>query len=306
MAQNAFSLDACCDACANYPGCGAWTWINSSSLCYLKSNASNPVSSAGATTGTVVRSIAPAPLRTSKRGIAWFDSHSCSDLQNLKGISWLYNWGLLPDANLVPCMNQLGIEFVPLIWGSSGMGDLKTMLWANGKHFMGFNEPNFASQANLSPQQAAALWPQIEAVADAHNLKIGSPAAAPGGKPVMPADWLDQFFGNCTNCRVDYITTHVYECAAGGVEYWIGTLKKFNKPLWLTEFSCPAASKDVAVELKFMTDVLKYLDSEPAVERYSWFGTRVKPSDSGLGSQVSLFKVDDCGLSDLGKLYVPN
>lgn len=35
-----------------------------------------------------------------------------------------------------------------------------------------------ASQANLMPAHAAALWPQLEKVADKYGLRLGSPSAS--------------------------------------------------------------------------------------------------------------------------------
>ena len=43
---------------------------------------------------------------------------------------------------------------------------------------LGFNEPNHTEQSNMDAKYAAALWPQLEAVADEYGLRLGAPSAA--------------------------------------------------------------------------------------------------------------------------------
>ena len=43
--------------------------------------------------------------------------------------------------------------------------DLNFTIFGGAKHLLAFNEPNFYSQSNLTPMQAAKLWPTIEAIA---------------------------------------------------------------------------------------------------------------------------------------------
>jgi len=80
-------------------------------------------------------------------------------------------------------------------------------------------------------------------------------------------------------------------------------LKKYNLPIWLTEFACPAAKQPVSVEIEFMKAAITYLENEPSIERYAWFGTRLDPTDGWLGPQVDLLSDTSCALTDLGKLY---
>lgn len=39
-------------------------------------------------------------------------------------------------------------------------------------YLLTFNEPNFSDQSNMSPQQAADAWPQVEAVATKYPTHI--------------------------------------------------------------------------------------------------------------------------------------
>ncbi|CAN0554626.1 unnamed protein product, partial [Ectocarpus sp. 8 AP-2014] len=43
-------------------------------------------------------------------------------------------------------------------------------------YLLGFNEPNYGEQANLTPQEAADLWPQVRQQADDLGMELVSPA----------------------------------------------------------------------------------------------------------------------------------
>jgi hypothetical protein len=173
---------------------------------------------------------------------------------------------------------------------------------------LGFNEPNFYSQANLSAAQAAALWPRVEAIADARGLALVSPAVnycGGGCHDTNPFDYLDDFFAACSGCRVDYIGIHIYVgCNANGQNkaQWmidhINTYKsRFNKPFWLTEFACDDAA-NMDQQRNFMIDAVNYLENEPRIHRYAWFAGRANnvANSSLLGA--------DGVLTTLGQTYV--
>jgi len=310
----------CCSACSIYPGCNYWSYINDTKAgawfqrCFLKSTNTPKVTNKGTVAGTVGTKITPPALRPGKRGIAWFNSQSCSDLKLMTSVTWLYNWSPTPSIGVVNCMQQLGIEFVPMQWGGGGIADLAQVIYANTKHLLAFNEPNFKSQSNVLPADAARLWPQLQAIANKHNLKLSSPAAsACGPNPETecyggtwsPVPWFDAFFGNCTNCQVDFIATHIYTCDINELKTYLAALKKYNKPIWLSEFACPAAGKPDSFETDFMKQVLDLLENDPMIEKYAWFGTRLDPKDQWLGPQVDLLSDSSCALTPLGKLYNP-
>jgi hypothetical protein len=142
-----------------------------------------------------------------KRGLA-YGSSSTADLTALSaGIAWWYNWSPQPDSSLGATGAPPGVEFVPMIWGGTfDPATLAKQVPAGAAYLLTFNEPNFGSQSNLTPQQAAALWPQIEAFAKPRGMKIVSPALNYCGgncNETNPFTWLDAFFAACTGCQVD-------------------------------------------------------------------------------------------------------
>jgi hypothetical protein len=244
-----------------------------------------------------------------KRGIAANaapgPAFSPSPLQ--PGISWWYNWALHGSGQ------GAGIEFVPMIWGS---GSLHSALPGGSRYVLGFNEPNFKSQSNLTPAQAAADWPSVEAAASAVGALIISPAVNFCGSSSNPSQcsdptvtdpytYLKDFFADCSGCEVDAIAIHWYNCdlpslrayiegnvdAGGGLQGFV----QFGKPIWLTEFSCDS-SHPVAEQKAYMQSAVSYLESNPHVFRYSWF------SASNIAS-AQLANADGT-LTDLGNTYV--
>jgi len=111
------------------------------------------------------------------------------------------------------------------------------------------------------------------------------------------------FFGNCTGCQVDFLTTHIYTCDVTELKNYIDSLKKYNLPIWLTEFACPASGQPDQVELDYMKQVLAYLDGESQIGKYAWFGTRLDPTDGWLGPQVDLLMDNSSALTELGVIY---
>jgi len=255
----------------------------------------------------------PPPAPTCKRGVAYGDWQSTSDFAALsKGITWYYEWSPLPDSisvasglSSVSITNSVvSVEFVPMIWGENDM-DLLDNIPEGAQYLLGFNEPNFMAQSNLTGAQAAALWTQIQAVADQRNIKLVSPAVNYCGSPCIDTDpvaWLDQFFAACINCRVDFIGVHSYVCEVDYLITYIGLFKKYGKPIWLTEFSCgDQGSQPIEVQEQYMAAALQYLESDVDIFRYAWFSGRSTeiPTSNLLSDQPGV-------LNNLGIQYISN
>jgi hypothetical protein len=186
-------------------------------------------------------------VRSFKRGLAYSIPYA-EDLPTLsKGISWFYNWGTTPGLQVANVFDPY-MEYIPMCWNGVDTTTLKTFYSShpNIKYILGFNEPNFKSQANLTPTQAAAKWPLIERIAKLYNLKIVGPAlnycsttgavSENGVTYTDPIQYYDDFFKACPNCKVDYIAMHNYMNSELAVENDIARYKKYGKPIWLTEF----------------------------------------------------------------------
>lgn len=217
-----------------------------------------------------------------KRGVAYgFDPASApADLAALSpGVTWYYGWAPAPSSSVGTAYQTSDVEFVPMIWGGSfDVATVVSQIPDGAKYLLGFNEPNFTSQANLTPEEAAALWPSVEEVARQKNLKIVSPAlnyCGGGCNETDPFVWFDKFFAACTGCQVDYLAIHWYACDRPALAWYVGEMRKYGRPMWLTEFSCgDQGVQPVSVQQAYMTDALDFLENDPDVFRYAWFSGR--------------------------------
>ena len=249
-----------------------------------------------------------------KRGIA-YGYHSPEDLEVLSPeVSWWYNWSEKPENSVENVYEDYGFEFVPMTWnGYFDSVKLVTFLsnHPETKYLLAFNEPNFISQANMTPSQAAAIWPKIESIADEYNLEIVGPAVNFCGTCVeengvtyySPFDYLDDFFAACQDCRVDYIAVHSYMNNVSSLQWYINEFKSYGKPIWLTEFAGweqNGTINNISDQINFMMGAVDFLESDTAVFRYSWF--------IGRGSGISTYPhIDILGvngeLTELGQAY---
>lgn len=79
-----------------------------------------------------------------------------------------------------------------MIWGWRPHVDTPIYIIKQAQYVLGFNEPNFSQQSNISPQDAATHWKTIENKATGKVLV--SPAIAPCIHCNMsPFQWLDEF-----------------------------------------------------------------------------------------------------------------
>jgi len=285
----------CCSACSNYLGCNYWTF--NAGTCYLLANLGSKTTANAVTSGTVIpSSYLSTPKRQGKRGVGMFGTESCSDVYLLGNVSWVYNWAESPGI-LEECYDEFGIQFIPMLWGATA--DFSAV-YGNSPYLLTFNEPNFPQQSNLSPAQAAALWPQVEAVASKYGMQISSPSASYGGANGDPLQWLDEFFGNCTGCKVDFITTHQYDCDYNSLHGAVSNFEKYNKSVWVTEFSCYGAN--VSDEVTFVEGILPLFDNDNHFAKYAWFGARDAISSSVTGTN-DIFNRTGNALTEVGVLY---
>ena len=248
---------------------------------------------------------------TCKRGIASNTAPSAAFARTASapGIAWWYNWAAQASGG------DSSIEFVPMIWGS---GSLNATIPSASKFVLGFNEPNFKAQADLTTAQAATDWPDVERIAGTTApaaARIVSPAVNFCGSSSDPSQctdpsvtdpytYLKDFLAGCAGCEIDHIAVHWYNCDLPSLQAYIdgssgsGGLAgfvQFGKPIWLTEFSCDGGHS-VADQLAYMQSAVAYLESNPHVYRYAWFSASNIPN-------AQLANADG-SLTQLGAAYV--
>ncbi len=245
---------------------------------------------------------------TCKRGIASdaAPSAALAPTASVPGVTWWYNWATRPASGASPA-----IEFDPMMANAAAINN---SIPSGSRYLLGFNEPNFKAQGDLSPQQAAADWPALQAKAKAAGIPIVSPGVNFCGSAsntslcttasiTDPYTWLKDFFAACTGCEVDYVAIHWYNCDLASLKTYIegdnkGTFEgftQFGKPLWLTEFSCDA-THSVADQTAYLQTAVPYLEGNPNIFRYSWFSATPIPNAELANS--------DGSLTALGKTYV--
>ncbi|KAI0860317.1 glycoside hydrolase family 128 protein [Xylaria cubensis] len=252
------------------------------------------------TTTTTTSSAAPTstPVTSSggKCGLAYNDASLVQEFLTLGGqASWAYNWGSYPGT--LP----KGVTYYPMLWSpapdhSNGWDAAAKSAISNGADaLLSFNEPDIASQANMSPQDAAAAhiqWMNPYA----SQARISTPAISSSENANQGVDWLKQFFTACNGqCKFDFCAAHWYGPGdASGAELFLSHLKDVNaacqgKPVWVTEFAAESGSVD-----DFMSTIVSKLETSEYsfVEKYSYFM-------AGVGE---LFASSN-SLSSYGKIY---
>jgi hypothetical protein len=210
-------------------------------------------------------------------------------------VSWIYSWGLSPAE--LTCDSALPFE--PMFWGAKSVANDSSLFTTTAStHVLGFNEPNGKDQSDLTPTEAASLWPTVAAAALARNLSLVAPV--PSGADTQ---WLDSFFAACGGCEASIvaIALHPYACEAAGLKSSLDTWGKYQKPLWVSEFNCGDGSKNAtaAEHLAWMKVALPILDADARVERYAWMSSRdVKVPGAALFTDVG------GTLTALGKFYL--
>ena len=222
------------------------------------------------------------------------------------GVSWTYNWAVDPErqpSNLGG--SDCAINFAPMCWnGYYDKARLNTYLASNPgtRYLLGFNEPNFSSQASMTPAQAAEQWPELEALAQQYGTALVSPALnfsgeRVGGRVWQPVDWLDAFIAEYnqrydSDPRMDYIALHCYMDYAAAVDWYVNkylyvdnyndnypNLKRYfdehgQTPLLLTEFCAwenNNGNLNADFQVQSMVEKLQVLELSEHVAGYCWF-----------------------------------
>jgi len=212
--------------------------------------------------------IAPATAQFPKRGLAANDDIPIYEFGGGQ-VNWQYNWDSTTLVN-----KQSWAEYIPMLWGTASdhttqwFSDASYWLVVGGSgHLLAFNEPEQAGQANLTPQQAADAY-RTYLTPFVGRASIGSPAVSNDGLA-----WMDQFLGLCENCGIDFLAVHWYNNwdQFADLQNWINEICALGggKQVWLTEFE---GYGTVDQQSSFLSQAIPWLDANPCVYRYAYFG----------------------------------
>lgn len=184
-------------------------------------DAAAPIEGAAPVAGDATDAAAP------YKGVA---NSACADLVRL-GVSWYYNWTLSP----VSCTSS---QFAPMIWGHTGKeqtsagikSEVDGLAGAGYRTVLGFNEPDNASQSNMSATNAISLWPSLASNA---SIQVGSPATQAN---TTGQAWFTAFMQKVNadttgQLRVDFIAAHWYGWNAGSCDAKAAGLESYIE--WL-------------------------------------------------------------------------
>jgi len=276
---------------------GGSTAAGDSSVASATAAAAVPATSVASTTTTMATTTAAtataataAVAKSAKRGIA-YDLSAAADLAVLSpGVSWWYNWGTQPNSG-VPSnyLTAYGMDYYPMLWnGTFDATAVVAYLKAHTEvaYLLLMNEPNLVDQSNLTPQQAAQLWPSYEAIATQTGVKLMGPAITWGtmsgyNDPVL---WLDAFYAAYQGAnagrdpQIDYLAFHWYDYGLAGQ---LDALTKYGKPFWVTEMANWHSQTDgaqidtLAKQEAQMTAMVALCEGRSDVFRYAWFTGRM-------------------------------
>jgi hypothetical protein len=248
--------------------------------------------------------------RSLKKGVG-FAFQVKGDVEALgSAISWSYNWGIDQLEVFDAPFAEYEIDYFPMAWNGVNETALRNYIATHPdcKYILAYNEPNLINQARMTPSQAAQKWPQLKAIADELGLKIISPAMNSGTLAGWedPIKWLDAFFKLVPISDVDAIAIHCYMPSAAAMKGFIERFKKYNKPIWVTEF-CAWEGNSVtrASQMKYMCEIINYMEADPDVVHYAWFSPRVDDmTENDYPYMFLLNRIEPIQLTDLGEVFV--
>lgn len=226
--------------------------------------------------------------KSSKRGVA-YDLVDAADFAALApGVSWWYDWSAAPHGGTASELKQrYAMDFVPMLWnGDFNDAQITQMLLDNPQihDLLVLNEPNLTDQANMLPQQAAAVWPRFEAISRATGVRIIGPQMTWGTMPQYadPVAWMDAFLAAYRLANggrdplIDALGFHWYDYGLAGQ---LDRLAKYGKPFWVTEFANWHAGAGPHIDTARaqqaqMTEMVAVCESRADVRRYAWFTGR--------------------------------
>ena len=184
------------------------------------------------------------------------------DMQKVDA-TWNYDWN-------TGAFSDVSFAYAPQQWGggynASGINPKRGSILV-----LGYNEPDSASQANMTVAQATNDWPGMES----SGLRLGSPACTDGGR----SGWLYPFVSQIDSLglRLDAAAIHMYMCGqtASSLRSWLWDIHvNTGRRIYITEFNNGAnwttcAQPTYAQEAQVIQDFITMMDNEPWIEGYN-------------------------------------
>ncbi|KAK4947118.1 hypothetical protein LTR10_013889 [Elasticomyces elasticus] len=248
----------------------------SSSSVYVAPTTSAVVSSAYSTSSATSSSAAASPTSYSggggKRGLSYNDASLCSGLMSSPHVGWAYNWGS-ENGGFTPSSS---VNYIPTMWGlkmdfeSVWSDNAQAAIDAGSEYLFSFNEPDMSTQANMSPEDAAAAY-KTYMEPFAGKAKLCAPSVTNGGGE-MGLTWLTNFLAACDGCTIDCVNIHWY-AESSLTDYFkeqvTNATTVSGKPVFVSEFA-PTDGSD-SDKSDFLQEVMPWMDSNNDVLGYAYF-----------------------------------
>jgi hypothetical protein len=256
-----------------------------------------PTSTAAASSSSAAPKSSGTPTYSgTKRGLAYNDGELCASFGSNFGFA--YNWAQTESKDV-------GAPFIPMMHKVSDstaeawLANVDKAVKAGSKAVMGFNEPDHAEQANLTPEAACTAWKEyMNPIASSHpDVTILGPSVTNGGAP-MGLDWLSRFHEGCPDAIVHATNIHFYDIyEEATIDRFKAQVEKaaanYGKPVWITEFGLNPGSASEEQAASFLKEAMAYCDSSDKVQGYSWFMVGTGENQLNTAS----------GLSVVGQVY---
>ncbi|ORY87386.1 glycosyl hydrolase catalytic core-domain-containing protein [Leucosporidium creatinivorum] len=224
-----------------------------------------------------------------KRGLSYNYPKLTTAFTKISSVSWTYNWDQKPLAGV-----STAPEFVPMLWGpdhaSTWSKNAKAAIKKGSTHLLGMNEPDLASQSNMTVAAAIKLWKKQMVPLASSEVKLVSPAVTGTLEGIQ---WLTDFVKGCKNCKISAVAVHWYDRAdnVAWFKLYLSKIKALGLPIWITEF---APSGTVSEQQAFFEEVLPWMEKQEQsyIERYAAFG-----------DYIGTFVKESGALTPLGKTY---
>lgn len=223
--------------------------------------------------------------RSEKRGVFFNARTNANQLVPQLGKSVAWCWAETSIPATVPSQSDV----CPMLKdGMFSADDIRSYKQSHPgtRYLMSFYEPNRTDQANMTPAQAATLWPGVVSLAQELGLGLIAPTLTAGNMAGYedPIDWMDEFLiqPGVSLDQIAGISLSVSASLVGDVENYLTMFASLGKPLWITL----TGSADLAV----MSETLNMLEANEHVFRYAWDSASLESGTTSVSAPCRLFE----------------